>query len=224
MIEFVTGYLVFLFIVTVHEYAHAWTADRCGDQTARLMGRMTLDPRAHIDLLGTVLIPLSPLIFSLFQGTGIGFLSGFRFFGWAKPVPVNPSNVRRWRRDNILISFAGCASGFILAILAAVALRGLGIVFPSHLAALGAPINLLIHMISISLWLSLFNLIPVPPLDGYHILALTLRFDVTRVSTILESTGPWLLIFLINTPLLYTVLSPINAILSAIFFSGIAGL
>jgi len=224
MIEFITGYLIFLFVASVHEYAHAWTANRCGDPTARLMGRMTLDPRAHIDPLGTVLIPLSPLIFSLFQGTGIGFLSGFRFFGWAKPVPVNPLNVRRWRRDNILISAAGCISGILLAFCAAVALRGLKTAFPGHLASLGAPLNLLVHMISISIWLSIFNLIPIPPLDGYHIVACALRFDVARRSAMLESTGPWLLLFLINTPILYAILSPISALFSAILFSGVAGL
>jgi Zn-dependent protease len=222
MIDFFTGYLIFLFIVSVHEYFHAWMADRCGDPTARLLGRMTLDPRSHIDPLGTIFIPLSPLLFGLLGG-GIRFPGGFRFFGWAKPVPVNPVKVRRWRVDNMLISVAGCASGFLIALVAALLLRGLRITLRDEIMSASALINILWRMGSISIWLSIFNLIPIPPLDGYHIVSYAFGGDLSRRSAFLERLGPLLLIFLINTPLFYAVLGPINAVLFSGLFRSIAG-
>jgi len=223
MIDFITGYLIFLFVVSVHEYFHAWTADRCGDPTARLLGRLTLDPRAHIDPIGTVFIPLSPLIFGLFGGGGIRFPGGFRFFGWAKPVPVNPLNVRRWRVDNMLVSFAGCASGFLVALVAALILRGLKITLRDEIIAIRAVVDILWRMGSISIWLSLFNLVPIPPLDGYQFVSYALHLDPLRSGAFLERSGPWLLLFLINTPLLYSILGPINSVLFSSIFRSIAG-
>jgi len=223
MLDFITGYLILLFILSVHECAHAWMADRCGDPTARLVGRMTLDPRAHIDPLGTIIIPLLPLLFGLLHGVGMGLVGGFRFFGWAKPVPVNPLNVRHWRRDNMLISFAGCGSGFLLAFCAALFIRGFIAFFPPHFPFAAAAVNLLWRLGSIAVWLSLFNLIPVPPLDGYGILSHALRFDLSRNAAALQSMGPWLLLFLINTPIIYSILNPITAVLLNIFLA-IAGL
>lgn len=222
MIDFITGYLIFLFIVSVHECSHAWMADRCGDPTARLMGRMTLDPRPHIDFLGTILIPLSPLLFGLLGGD-IRLPGGFRFFGWAKPVPVNPLKVRRWRLDNALISVAGCASGFLIALLAALILRGLKITLHDGIGSVSTLVNVLWRMGSIGIWLSVFNLVPIPPLDGYHILSHTLGGGRTGRGAFLERFGPWLLIFLINTPLFYAVLGPINSVLFSGIFRSIAG-
>ncbi|MEJ2746145.1 MAG: site-2 protease family protein, partial [bacterium] len=214
--------LIFLFVVSVHEYFHAWLAARCGEPTARLLGRMPLDPRSHIDFLGTILIPLSPLLFGLLGG-GIRFPGGFRFFGWAKPVPVNPVKVRRWRVDNMLVSVAGCASGFLIALVAALILRVLTIVLRGEIMSAAALVNILWRMGSISIWLSLFNLIPIPPLDGYQLVFYGLGGNMSRRSASLERLGPLLLIFLINTPLFYAVLGPINAILISGLFRPIAG-
>ena len=222
MIDFITGYLIFLFIVSVHEFSHAWMADRCGDPTARLLGRMTLDPRSHIDHLGTIFIPLSPVLFGLVGGD-IRLPGVFRFFGWAKPVPVNPVKVRRWRVDNMLISVAGCASGFLIALLAALALRGLKITLRDEIVSVSALVNVLWRMGSIGIWLSLFNLIPIPPLDGYQLVSYALGGNLSRRSAFLERFGPWLLIFLINTPLFYAVLGPINSALFSGVFRPIAG-
>lgn len=197
MLDFLVGYVIFIFVASVHECAHAWTADRCGDPTARLMGRVTLDPRAHIDLIGTVLIPLSPLIFSLL-GMG-GFPGGFGFFGWAKPVPVNPLRFRHWRRDNIAVSFAGCASGFLLAAAAALMLRVAGRLFPGLGGHPGVVAETLLRLASVGIFLSVFNLVPVPPLDGYHILTELLRVDPGRSAAFLKASGPWLILILINT-------------------------
>lgn len=223
MIDFITGYLIFLFIVSVHECSHAWMADRCGDPTARLMGRMTLDPRPHIDALGTIFIPLSPLFFGLLGG-GIHLPGGFRFFGWAKPVPVNPVKVRRWRVDNVLISAAGCASGFLIALLAALALRCLNVALQDRIGSVSGLVNVLWRMGSIGIWLSIFNLVPIPPLDGYQLLFHALGGDLSRRSAFLERFGPLLLIFLINTPLFYAVIGPVNAVLFSGIFRSIAGL
>jgi len=223
MIEFFSGYLIFLFVVSVHEYFHAWMADRCGDPTARLLGRMTLDPRSHMDFLGTILIPLSPLLFGLLGGGGIHIPGGFRFFGWAKPVPVNPVKVRRWRVDNMLISVAGCASGFLIALVVALILRGLNIILRDEIVRAASLINILWRLGSISIWLSLFNLIPIPPLDGYQLVFYGLGGNMSRRSAMLERFGPLLLIFLINTPLFYSILGPINGLLFSGLFRSIAG-
>ncbi len=224
MLDIVTGYIIFLFIISVHEFAHAWVADRCGDSTARLNGRMTLDPRSHIDPIGTIFIPLSPLIFRMIGGGGVSLLGGFRFFGWAKPVPVDPLRVRRWRTDNALISLAGPASGFLVALVAAVLLRVLRLAFPQNFASFVVAIDLLWRMGVISIWLSLFNLIPLPPLDGYHIVTNLLRIDVERSTAFLRASGPWLLLILINTPFLYPILGPLNAFLFGDLFRAIAGM
>lgn len=223
MLEFITGFVIFLFVLSVHECAHAWTANRCGDPTARLQGRMTLNPRTHIDPIGTILLPLSPLIFGAMGGGTGGFISGFRFFGWARPVPVNPLNVRRWRRDNILISLAGPVSGFLIALGSAVILRGVTLVLPYNAAVGGVMGSTLLRLGSISVWLSLFNLIPIPPLDGYHVATQLLRIDPARSASFLQLSGPWLLLLLINTPFLYMLLGPLNALLFGGAFRAIAG-
>jgi Zn-dependent protease len=160
--------MVLLFAVSAHETAHAWMADKCGDPTARLMGRITLNPIPHIDIIGSIVFPL---ILALFGGP---------VFGWAKPVQVNPMNFRNYRRDNLLVSFAGPASNLILMII------GMGIFFlfkqfhfPNSMLLstkfLMLFIKILFLFIFINLYLALFNLIPIPPLDGSHILESTLK-------------------------------------------------
>jgi len=150
-------------------------------------------------------------------------LGGFRFFGWAKPVPVNPVNVRRWRVDNMSVSVAGCASGFLIALVAALMIRGLKIVLRDEIVAFGGVVDILWRMGSISIWLSLFNLIPIPPLDGFQFVSYLLRRDPFRSASPLQRGGPWLLLFLINTPLLYAILGPINSVLFSGIFRSIAG-
>jgi Zn-dependent protease len=153
--------------LTVHEFAHAWVAYRLGDDTAARMGRLTLNPIAHIDPIGTLLIPIA------------GLLSGVPFFGWAKPVPVSPVNYTRklsMRTGDILVSAAGPVSNLLFA---ALLVGVLAIVGPSALSDIAAGtrnlhvavVRLLGWTMLINLGLFVFNLIPVPPLDGSHVLA-----------------------------------------------------
>jgi Zn-dependent protease len=148
-------YLGLVGLLTFHEFGHAWMAWKCGDDTARLQGRCSLNPLVHMDLLGTVVLPL---VMIFFPGAG-------RFLvGWAKPVPVNPRNLRNARLDDILVSLAGPWMNLALAILL-MGLARLGL-------ALGSPslAGLAVSTASLSLMLCFFNLIPIPPLDGSHVL------------------------------------------------------
>lgn len=222
ILDLAVGYLIFLFVVSVHECAHAWTADRCGDPSARLQGRVTLDPRAHIDLIGTVLIPLSPLIFFLL-GTG-GFPGGFNFFGWAKPVSVNPARFRRWRSDAVLVSLSGCASGFLIALAAALALRLIVLLAPAAVSPGGVAAKTLFRLGSVAVFLSIFNLAPIPPLDGYHVLTDLLRVDPGKSETFLRASGPWLILLLINTPFFTGALAAAHAAVVRGLFLPVAGI
>ena len=148
-------YLMLVALLTFHEYGHAWTAWKCGDDTARLQGRVSLNPVVHIDPIGTVLLPL---LMIFMPGAG-------RFLiGWAKPVPVNPYNLNHPKRDDILVTMAGPAMNLILAI-GLVALARVGMIFQS-----GQMIDFCLQAAGLSLILCFFNLIPVPPLDGSHVL------------------------------------------------------
>ena len=151
-------FLCFIPIVTVHEFAHAWVASRCGDNTARDQGRVTLDPAAHIDPIGTIAIPLL-VVFVGAVGSNLGGL----LIGWGRSVPVNLSNLRRRRLDDTMIALAGPAMNVIFAFVVLAAAR---------LTLLPGWLNLTemgLRLASLSLFLCFFNLLPVPPLDGSHV-------------------------------------------------------
>jgi Zn-dependent protease len=148
------GFGVLLISLTIHEAAHAWTADRLGDRTARMLGRVSLNPLVHIDMIGTVLLPL------------IAAISHLPLIGWAKPVPVNTRNLGHPRRDFMLVAAAGPISNLLQAIVAAILLR----ILMAGGAVSAMPFDLLYLAIQINLLLAFFNLIPVPPLDGGNVL------------------------------------------------------
>jgi Zn-dependent protease len=149
-------YLGLVILLTFHEFAHAWVAWKCGDDTARLQGRLSLNPIVHIDPIGTVLLPLIMIFASPMVG---------RFLvGWAKPVPFNPDNLNNRWRDEMLIAMAGPAMNVILAVVL-VGFARVAVMLGSETVT-----ELLLKMASLSLILCFFNLIPIPPLDGSHVL------------------------------------------------------
>jgi Zn-dependent protease len=148
------GFGIILVSLTIHEAAHAWTADRLGDPTARLLGRVSLNPAVHIDLIGTVVLPL------------LAAVSGLPIIGWAKPVPVNINRLRHHRRDFMIVAAAGPISNMLQAVVAAVLMHVL--VGSGGEGLAGA---ILRAAVQINLLLAFFNLVPIPPLDGGNVLA-----------------------------------------------------
>ena len=140
-------YIIIVMSAVIHEYFHAWTANRLGDPTAKINKRLTLNPLPHLDLMGTVIIPL----FLLFSFGG--------FIGWAKPVPVNPYNFRNQKQGTFLTSIAGPLANFILAAAFGLFLRFFSFI-PQEMAFF------LALVVYINIFLGLFNLLPIPPLDG----------------------------------------------------------
>jgi len=155
------AFIVLLFSLTVHEMAHAWTADWLGDPTARLLGRVSLNPIVHADLIGTIVFPL------------VSMISGAMLIGWAKPVPVTMRYLRHPRRDYMLVAAAGPASNLVLALFSAILLA----IVPISPQTLGesnvsVPIAaLLSRLVQLNVLLAVFNMIPIPPLDGGNVLA-----------------------------------------------------
>lgn len=193
--------VVLLFSIIVHEIAHGYVALLNGDPTARIMGRITLNPVPHIDPVGTIILPLMLLI------THAGIL-----FGWARPVPVNPLNYRNYRWGEFAVSAAGPVSNLALAVAFSVLLR-LGLENPGlmELAYFGVTINI---------FLALFNLIPIPPLDGSHILAILLPPELARLYSHLQPVGFILILILFYTGIMGVILTPLYRALALILLGG----
>ena len=176
-----------LFAVVIHEFAHGWVANKRGDSTARLAGRLTLNPLKHIDIVGTFIVPL------------VLRLLGLMPIGWAKPVPVNFANLRDPKRDMILVAIAGPAINIIAAVAVSLLLRWeflVALVFQSQVSSVS--FLFLIYFIYINLLLAVFNLMPIPPLDGSRIMLGLLPNPLARIYGQLEPFGLIILVVLLN--------------------------
>jgi Zn-dependent protease len=202
--------IVFLFAISVHESAHAWMANRLGDPTARMLGRISLNPIRHIDLFGTILLPL------------IAAITGAPLLGWAKPTPVDTRNFKHLVRDDILTSLIGPVSNFIVAvgcfvllgIIAKTSVTGHRVVHDIvssgslDTSTIITPFaGILYEGIFINVLLGIFNLIPLPPLDGSHVLRHFLPDGVRRMFDMAGIAILWILV-LLRVPFLGPLLGP----------------
>ncbi|MBX3347457.1 MAG: site-2 protease family protein [Nitrospira sp.] len=194
--------LPLLFAMVLHEYAHGWMAEKCGDSTAKIQGRLTINPLAHIDPFGTVILPLICLM-----------LPGSFLLGWAKPVPINPGNMHQPRRDMALTAAAGPGMNLLLAVASALLLALILTIDPSlSIRNTGdaettsnlfgtmflRPIAVMaLYSVMINVFLALFNLLPIPPLDGGRILTAVLPPQPAMALARLEPYGMLILVGLI---------------------------
>lgn len=185
ILDSIIGLVILMFSAILHEVAHGFVADRLGDPTARIANRLTLDPRSHIDPIGTILLPL----LMIFSGGGI-------VFGWAKPVPVDPFNLREGRKDMALVALSGPLTNILLATVASIIIHLLQIS--------GVTAEFLLHIFIIiviyNLSLAVFNLFPIPPLDGSKVFSLLLpERDANRYLS-LGQFGFFIIILLLYLP------------------------
>jgi Zn-dependent protease len=175
MIELFLTFVIFFICLSAHEAAHAFASLKLGDPTAKIEGRLTLNPLAHIDLVGTIIVPIFLII------------SHLPAFGWAKPVMIDPRNFRNPTRDSFISAIAGPVSNFLFALVGVLAIRLSGL-------SAGIVFDLLFLLVEINILLGVFNLIPIPPLDGSKVWLLILN---PQTYYTLESMGPFLLLAVI---------------------------
>ncbi|MGH8160612.1 MAG: site-2 protease family protein [Gammaproteobacteria bacterium] len=187
-----------LFAITLHEVAHGFVASRLGDPTAKMMGRLTVNPIKHIDLVGTIIVPIVMLL-----------LPGGFLFGWAKPVPVGVNNLGNPRRDMAIVGAAGPTANFLMAIFWALIVR-LGFSLAGSAPSLALPFALAgVAGVFINSILMVFNLLPLPPLDGGRVAASLIPARWASVYERIEPFGFWIIIILLVTGVLGVVLFPV---------------
>lgn len=200
-----------LLAVSLHEAAHAWMADKKGDPTSRLMGRLTFNPLKHIDPIGTILVPTLMIVFTGFA------------FGWAKPVPVDARNLRNPKKDMMWVALAGPASNFLMAFLWAVFLH-ISVIFVDSRSAISLFFLLMpVAGITINVILGVLNLLPIPPLDGGRILSGMLSAKASLQYNKIEPYGFFIIIALMLTGLLSYIIFPVISLVLFIL-SSVSGL
>ena len=179
----VFSFVVLIFSIVIHEVSHGWVANHLGDPTARYMGRLTLNPIPHIDLMGSIIVPFILLI------SGTGFI-----IGWAKPVPYNPYNLRDKKNGEMLVALAGPASNLLLALVFGIIIR---ILLIQGIGIDSSIISFFSIIVLYNVLLAVFNLVPIPPLDGSKILFHFLPYSMRNVRETLERNGMLFLIVFI---------------------------
>ena len=198
LISFLTFLPMFFLSITIHEFAHAFSANRLGDETAKNLGRLTFNPIKHADLIGTVIMPIA------------SFASGFALIGWAKPVPIDRRNFKNIYRDDAIVSAAGPVSNFILAIIFFIGFIITSSItgsYDSHL------VDIFWYGVFFNIFLFAFNLLPIPPLDGSHILFDIFPNKLTAGLLNLGLYGSIILLLFIYSPLWGFFMEFINFIL-----------
>ena len=194
-----------LFAITLHEVAHGWVALRCGDNTALLLGRLSLNPVNHIDLMGTVIVP------------GILLMLGGVLFGWAKPVPVNWNRLNRPKRDMILVSLAGPLANLLMVFFWAVIAR-LALYVDFNYSAKNALFMMGLAGININLLLMIFNLLPLPPLDGSKVVMGLLPDKLSWQYSRIEPYGFFIVLILLYAGVLSYIIVPLMKFLMGMLF------
>ena len=212
--------VVLLFAISAHEAAHAWMSNRFGDDTARLLGRITLNPAAHIDPIGTLLIPIAGFVLGSIGGP----VARIPLIGWGKPTPVNPL---RWRNKdvaNVMVSAAGIMANLFLAICAFIIIKVFLMTgtFSSIPESFQEPVTIFLqYLLIMNVSLAVFNLLPFPPLDGSKILETFLPASAQPVLALMERYGFIILMLLIYVGFFGAIMRPVMSLIDYLLYLGV---